>query len=1024
MLWQVLMAVLLGLAAVPGRAGTVRLNEVMAANSATTADEDGDYSDWIELYNDGPVPVDLGGWGLSDNYSKPFKWLFPIGTQIGAGDYLLVWASGKLRTNVTVVTEQEVVAAGTVWRYHDLGQDLGDAWRLPDYDDAAWNSGPAPLGYGPQSNYVATTISFGGDATNKHIRTYFRHTFTVNDVVAPAPLQLQLWLDDGAVVYLNGTELARQNLPGGPLTYQTRTLTWIGTWPAWTNHTMASGALVTGQNVLAVALHQQHPASSDLAFDLALRAPVQRPALHANFSIAAAGEEVILTSAEGVRVDELAPTAMPSDISRGRSAAGGTNWFYFDLPTPWAANATTAYATILAPVQFSHPGGFYTNAFTLTLAHPDPAAIIVYTVDGSEPALNNVGGTSYMYKNYYPVKAGDPNGVALYRSYRSSTNIVPLAIYDRSAEPDTLTKIATTFPTHQYVPPSPVRKGMVVRAKVFKAGALLPAVATHTYFVAAAGNDFTLPVIAVTMQEDHLYDYYTGIYTPGVNYAMNNPYGSGNYHMRGDAWERPAHLAFFETNATRAVLSQNIGLRIHGGVTRWDRLKALRMYARSEYGNATLDQAFFHELAENQFKRLMLRNSGNDFWHTLFRDAAIHAIVRQLHFDTQAYRPAVHFINGEYWGIINIRECYDKYYLARVYGVDEDQVDLLTRNALVEEGDATRFNAMRDYMRTNDMTRPAHYDYIQTQMDMVNFTDYQIANIFIKNSDWPGNNISYWRLRTAGYQPQSPYGHDGRWRWMMFDTDSGFGLSGGVMDYASNMLVFATAMNGPVWPNPDWSTFLLRTLLQNASFKTNFINRFADLLNTTFVAERMIGIITQMQQGIAAELPRHVHRWQRPMSMAHWSNQVAVMCEFARQRPAYQRQHLRNFFGIAGQQNITVEVNDPAFGHVRVNTIDIATNTPGVARVPYPWTGTYFRNFPMTLAAVPHTDARFVNWSISPADAPAYTTTNAVLALVPAGTLTVKAWFAPVPEPLCAALLGGVLALAARRRHRVEMHWP
>jgi len=124
--------------------------------------------------------------------------------------------------------------------------------------------------------------------------------------------------------------------------------------------------------------------------------------------------------------------------------------------------------------------------------------------------------------------------------------------------------------------------------------------------------------------------------------------------------------------------------------------------------------------------------------------------------------------------------------------------------------------------------------------------DYQIAEIFGRNTDWPGNNIKYWRLRTNEYQPQAPKGHDGRWRWLMYDTDFVFGISGGADAYTHNTLEFATAIGGTSWPNPDWSTFLLRNLLINQEFQQNFINRFADLINTTFRSDRLINMITHL----------------------------------------------------------------------------------------------------------------------------------------------------------------------------------
>ncbi len=370
------------------QAATVRINEVMASNGATIADEDGEFEDWIELYNYGAAPVDLGGWGLSDNFSNPFKWTFPAGTQIGTGEYVMVWASGKDRTSAPLYLPVDLVSAGAVWRYHDLGQDLGTAWRAPAYDDAGWSAGPAPLGYGPLDNYVTTTVAYGDNAQNKHITTYFRHEFML-DVVPVHPLELRLWLDDGAAVYLNGTEIARENLTNGPITYQTTTLTFVGQWPAWTVYSIDSAVLVTGRNVLAVEVHQQAPTSSDLAFNLQLLMLKQKTSLHANFALAAEGEEVLLTMPDGTRVDELPPTLLPRDITTGRVDGEGGRWYCFDVPTPGSANTATAYDGVAAPVVFSQAGGGVSSAFALTLSSATTGGVIRYTLNGDLPTQSS-----------------------------------------------------------------------------------------------------------------------------------------------------------------------------------------------------------------------------------------------------------------------------------------------------------------------------------------------------------------------------------------------------------------------------------------------------------------------------------------------------------------------------------------------------------------------------------------------------------------------------------------------------------
>ena len=106
-------------------------------------------------------------------------------------------------------------------------------------------------------------------------------------------------------------------------------------------------------------------------------------------------------------------------------------------------------------------------------------------------------------------------------------------------------------------------------------------------------------------------------------------------------------------------------------------------------------------------------------------------------------------------------------------------------------------------------------------MDINNFIDYYIAQIYYANTDWPGNNIKFWRPHTS----------DGKWKWILYDTDFGFGIPFmGSNNYLFNTLEFATETNGPGWPNPPWSTYLLRKLLENPSYSERFINLFLGIL--------------------------------------------------------------------------------------------------------------------------------------------------------------------------------------------------
>ena len=391
-------------------------------------------------------------------------------------------------------------------------------------------------------------------------------------------------------------------------------------------------------------------------------------------------------------------------------------------------------------------------------------------------------------------------------------------------------------------------------------------------------------------------------------------------------------------------------------------MKTLRIYARGRYGPSELSYPFFPGQDYSSYRRILLRNSGNEWSFSLFRDALIQRVVRHLNFETLAYRPSVLLVNGEYWGIHNMRERYDKHYLDRVFGVNPDQIDYLEGNAVIKEGDNLHYIETLQYIQNNDITRNEHYEHILTKIDTENYIDYQIANIYAANSDWPGNNIDYWRKRTNTYIPNSPYGHDGRWRWLAFDMDFGFAYIHGTPSSNHNTLAFATVAGNNDWPNPDWSTFLLRNLLENETFRHQFINRFADLINTAFLPDRINSLITEFRERNQPEMPEHIHRWKNPENMNAWNHEINRMRHFVNTRPDRQRNHILDYFGLEESVPVTVHVSDPEEGFIKVNSIDIVSETPGISENPYPWTGVYFQGVPIAIKAVGLDGYEFSHW--------------------------------------------------------------
>lgn len=936
------------------------INEIMSSNNSTVADENGDYSDWIELYNAGTTPISLSGWGITDNASNLFKWTFPNIT-LAQGQHLLVWASGKDRKPVPGQWVNGIMREV----YTNIpGTSINNLINHPDYPDK------------PTSKQLISTRFEApvnaGDNYGQRMHGLIK---------APVSGNYIFWIssDDNGQLWLSTDESAAN-------------LRHIATVPGWTNprewgkfteQKSAEVYLQEGKYYYIMALMKEGSGGDNLAVgwqlpDGTLDRPVsgkylftQSSELHTNFSISAAGEEIILTNPQGVKADAIQPLVIPSDISYGRKPDGSASFGFFDVPTPGMANITASYTEVLSAPVFSHEGGFYGNPFSLSLSSTEPGVTIIYSLDGSLPVAENLQPKTFRYLNQYRETPGSIAGQMLNGSFKSNLYTSPLPITDRTGEANQISRISTTYNSNPwYFPTQLIDKAVVVKARAVKEGALPSPVVSHTYFVRSGGvNPYPLPVISISVQPDHLFDFDKGIYVAGTdfeNWRSANPGLNAdggrpaNYHREGDQWEYPAHMELFEKSGNRA-LGQNIGIRLHGGWSRSHPFKSLRIYARNEYGQSHLNYPFFDDLPYNSYKRIILRNSGNDTWYTMFRDAFLQEMVKHMNFETMAYQPSILFMNGEYWGIHNIRERYDQHYLARRFNVSEDRVDILEGNMWVDQGDNQHYAETIDYINANGLKDNSHYEYVKTRIDVSSYIDYMLSQIFMVNTDWPGNNIKFWRHKTPGYLPEEGPGRDGRWRWMMFDTDFGFGIYNS-NDFTRNMLTFTTDANGPSWPNPPWSTLLFRKLLENETFRKDFIIRFSDQLNTAFKTDRVQAIIDRMRAVIEPEMTRHIQRYRIPSTLANWNSNVNVMREFARQRPMYMRTHLRQFFSLEADYNLTVDVSDKTHGHVVVNTIPIVKETAGVSENPYPWNGTYFRKVPLRLEAVPAPGYEFVRW--------------------------------------------------------------
>jgi hypothetical protein len=311
-----------------------------------------------------------------------------------------------------------------------------------------------------------------------------------------------------------------------------------------------------------------------------------------------------------------------------------------------------------------------------------------------------------------------------------------------------------------------------------------------------------------------------------------------------------------------------------------------------------LNHQLFPDTPIYDFEAIVLRNSGNDWFGagseagTMFRDVMMTSLMKNMDVEYQKGRQAVLYINGEYFGIHNIREKVNEHFLESNTGVDSDRVELLTNNQEVIHGSNAHYKNLYNFVSSSNLQIQANYEYVRQRMDIQNFIEYQLAQIYFDNTDWPGNNIKYWR----------PDYENGRWRWIIYDTDFGFGLWD-KNKVSHNTLQFALAPNNSGWPNPAWSTLLFRKLITNSTFRDQFINSFADQINTTFKKSNIDPLIDELTANISDEMVRHAARWGG--SYQNWKNRANDLKYFAQFRPTIVRNQIVSRFGLGGTHNLT-----------------------------------------------------------------------------------------------------------------------
>lgn len=657
----------------PLDASMLRITEIVASNDESLLDYDGDSSDWLEIFNPGAEAVDLGGMKLTDNASNLSKWSFPAGVAIPAGGYRIVFASSKntVKPNgevhasfnlsadgeylglvatdgVTIIDQfspkfpaqtedvsygrgmtttgvgSTLVAAGATVKAWVPASNIYDAaWTSTSFNDAAFNIvGPTGLGYennpGDSINYtaeIATPVPAGIGSL------YVRIEFDVASFAGIHQLKLRMKYDDGFRAYLNGVEIAEANAPD------------VTRWDS-----QATGTHDDAQS----KLYQEFDVNAAIPY---LQLGQNILAIHA-LNIAAGSDMLLVPELVGVGAQISTPEKLG----------------FFDAPTPGFANSSEPVAGFAASPTFSVPHGLYDVAQLVAIASATPGAVIVYTTDGSTPAMNAAfvptNGTLY---------AGPLNiaSTTTLRAIAFKTDFKPSFV-----EASTYLFIGDVInqsPLGQ-VPAGWPASG--VNGQQMNYG-IDPDIINLYGAQAVKDSLASLPSLSITTDLANLFNPSTGIYV--------------NAYNDGRSWERAASAELLNPDGS-AGFSVNAGLRIRGGYSRTgsNPKHSLRLYFRSEYGDGKLNYPLFGDEGASEFDVLDLRTEQNYSWsfdgnplNSFVREVFGRDLQRELDDPYTRSRYYHLYLDGVYWGIYQTQERVEEFYAETYLGGNEEDYDIV-----------------------------------------------------------------------------------------------------------------------------------------------------------------------------------------------------------------------------------------------------------------------------------------------------------------------------------------------------------
>lgn len=863
--------------------GQLVLNEGSNKNYMILSDENGDQPDWIELFNGGTDTVHLFNYGLSDNVNELLKWQFP-NIKLPPNEFKTVFCSGKNRKPISGFTNV-INTSGFV---------PSNGWNTHPFD--------TPFVWDGLSNILINVCSYSSagytvnSVFNQTSTPFASTSFSFQDGSSAACDHVYSNpVNQRPNLQFNGLTIGSGTIQNSPTDYPAP----YGNWYWGARHQI----LVLASELVAAGL-SPGPITS-LGFDVVSA----DPAVYDYISV-----DMCLVS-----LSSLANTyeiVDPNQWQHTNFKLNNSGEFVY-LSSPVGNVISSLYVDCQsAGISRGRQPDASSNCVLFGIPTPASSNNASAAFQGFllEPVLSVPSG-SYTSTQYVTIDNPNGSGSEVHYTLDGSDPSLSSPIYDST--------------------PIPVFFSSVLKARAFADGILPSEIVASSILL---GVDHVTPIISVSTPIENLYGD-QGIFT---NWSQD--------------WQRQAQVSYLDSNENQRFTSR-AAIQVDGG---WGGSRYHPQHSfRLELDNSVLGEGpIFDSIIpfrknRTKFSNFYLRNGSNQFlvfpYKDAFQNQAMSGTTKNYY---SAWRPVSVYINGGYFGLYELREKFDAEYFKIHDDADVDSLDILSLSAWygfvlrsVHGAPVQTFYDRYNEFNLLDQTASDYWELADEYFDLEYYTDYIIAESWMGNQDWPGNNIKIMRSNKTNF----------RYRFCTIDLElclqpNGWSSSGD--DHIAYLLSQGAA-------NPFinvWSKSI-----QNNRFRDYFINRFADLMNTEYHTDRLLPLEQYFFDQTVVEMQNEYTRWGNPGDVpgqmnSFYENHLTFRSELSA-RSENVRQHIKNNFSLPNIVDLQLDVVPEGGGRIHISTIEPDT---------YPWQGYYFNGVPIRIEAIPNPGYEFLNWGNNP----------------------------------------------------------